>query len=107
MNQSKRQLLDQTNTIGIEMDKINELSLTYKEMVDRPFVWVSMDQAVGMIAAKMLIPYPPGIPLLMPGEKVTSEQVLIIQNYHLTECSLPRRGRAVESRQNCCFQIIA
>ena len=83
-NQLKKQLLDQTNTMGKDMDKINELSLTYKEMDDRPFVWVSMDQAAGKIAAKMLIPYPPGIPLLMPGEKVTSEQVLLIQNYLLT-----------------------
>jgi len=34
---------------------------------------VSFDQAVGHISAENLIPYPPGIPLVVPGERI--EQV--------------------------------
>lgn len=34
---------------------------------------VSVEEAVGMVAAEMVIPYPPGIPLIMYGESITSE----------------------------------
>jgi arginine decarboxylase len=34
---------------------------------------VSLEQAVGRIAANWVAPYPPGIPLLTPGEVVTAE----------------------------------
>lgn len=34
---------------------------------------VSVDQAIGRIAAEMVIPYPPGIPVLYKGERVTAE----------------------------------
>lgn len=33
-------------------------------------VWVPLDDAVGKICAGSLIPYPPGIPLVCPGEKI-------------------------------------
>ena len=64
-----------------EVEKINELSLSYREMADKPIEWIAMDRAVNRIAAKMVIPYPPGIPLLMPGEKITSERIQLIRNY--------------------------
>ncbi len=28
-------------------------------------------RAIGRVSASMLIPYPPGVPLFLPGEKVT------------------------------------
>ena len=33
--------------------------------------WIPYMRAIGRIAASMLIPYPPGIPLFVPGEKIT------------------------------------
>jgi lysine decarboxylase len=32
---------------------------------------VDLDQALGRIAAEMIVPYPPGIPILVPGELIT------------------------------------
>jgi arginine decarboxylase len=32
---------------------------------------VALDEAAGRVAAEFLTPYPPGIPLLAPGERVT------------------------------------
>ncbi len=34
---------------------------------------VKASEAIGRISGEMLIPYPPGIPVLMPGEKITEE----------------------------------
>jgi arginine decarboxylase len=36
---------------------------------------VPADQAVGRIAAEMVTPYPPGVPALAPGERITAEVV--------------------------------
>jgi len=42
---------------------------------------VLLDQAVGEISAKTVAPVPPGIPLLIPGEKITREIVEAIKKY--------------------------
>lgn len=34
---------------------------------------VASDQAVGRIAAEQITPYPPGIPVIVPGERITAE----------------------------------
>jgi arginine/lysine/ornithine decarboxylase len=40
---------------------------------NKPVRHVALEQAVGFQAAEMIIPYPPGIPVLYPGETVTPE----------------------------------
>lgn len=35
----------------------------------------------GLIATEMVVPYPPGIPLVMPGEEITKEVIELIQYY--------------------------
>ena len=35
--------------------------------------WVRWEQAVGEVAADLVTPYPPGAPLVVPGERVSSE----------------------------------
>jgi arginine decarboxylase len=52
-------------------------------LADRPLhelmaaekVTVPLRSAVGRISGSMVVPYPPGIPLLLPGEPVTEEKV--------------------------------
>ena len=36
---------------------------------------VSIDRAVGRVSAELIAPYPPGIPVLAPGERITEESV--------------------------------
>ena len=38
-----------------------------------PVEQVPVEQAVGRIAAEMVSPYPPGVPVLAPGERINSE----------------------------------
>ncbi|MGB3403417.1 MAG: aminotransferase class I/II-fold pyridoxal phosphate-dependent enzyme [Microcoleaceae cyanobacterium] len=54
----------------------------------------SLWQSVGYISAEQICPYPPGIPVLIPGETITIEQVEFLQTVlkqgaTLTGCSDP------------------
>ena len=39
-----------------------------------PATWVPLADAVGRVAAEPLCPYPPGIPLLVPGERIDGDR---------------------------------
>ena len=40
-----------------------------------PHVTVAAEDAIGRVSAELVAPYPPGIPVLAPGERVTSEAI--------------------------------
>ncbi len=63
------------NIIWQESLAITTLALSYEEMDDREEDWVEMDVSVGRVASQMITPYPPGIPLIMPGEKITQVHI--------------------------------
>ncbi|PYC24509.1 lysine decarboxylase [Aquipseudomonas alcaligenes] len=50
----------------------------YDKLVRGEVEAVPIEQLEGRLAAVMLVPYPPGIPLIMPGERFTAETRLII-----------------------------
>ncbi|MDF2903396.1 MAG: Orn/Lys/Arg decarboxylase major region [Bacillus sp. (in: firmicutes)] len=56
-----------------------KLSLKYKEMKKRNNKDVPFLEAIGAICAEMIIPYPPGIPLLFPGEMIMEADIHHIQ----------------------------
>jgi len=40
---------------------------------------VPVDRAIGRVSAELVAPYPPGIPVLAPGEEITSETVDVLR----------------------------
>jgi arginine decarboxylase len=44
-------------------------------------VAVEIERAVGLLSAEMVVPYPPGIPLLFPGERISSETASALARY--------------------------
>ncbi|MDT4830107.1 Constitutive lysine decarboxylase [compost metagenome] len=62
--------------------KLPELAMkpadAYDKLVRGEVEPVTLDLLPGRIAAVMLVPYPPGIPLIMPGERFTAETRAII-----------------------------
>lgn len=42
---------------------------------------VSFEQAIGLIAAETVIPYPPGIPWILKGEQITEEKVRVLSDW--------------------------
>ncbi|EOO12709.1 aminotransferase class I/II-fold pyridoxal phosphate-dependent enzyme [Bacillus cereus] len=64
--------------------EISPLPYTYKQLERYETKLVSIEEAVDMIAAEMVIPYPPGIPLIMYGERITQEHTKQITHLEKT-----------------------
>ncbi len=57
-------------------DKVISMpSYIMKELEQLETEWIPYGDAVGKIAAASVIPYPPGIPLLLAGERVTEYHI--------------------------------
>lgn len=59
------------NTIQLDIEKVTMLEMPIKDVQAAEKEWISYTKAIGRIAAEMIIPYPPGIPLFLKGEKIT------------------------------------
>ncbi|SES23273.1 lysine decarboxylase [Gracilibacillus ureilyticus] len=55
------------------------LSLSYQQMKAKGTKWVELEDSVGYVAADTITPYPPGIPLIAKGERITSRHVGVIK----------------------------
>ncbi|MFD1066943.1 aminotransferase class I/II-fold pyridoxal phosphate-dependent enzyme [Oceanobacillus locisalsi] len=64
---ANRATIEETNFFP---NKIQELDLSYQKMNNETTYPVPMKESIGEIAAEAVIPYPPGIPLLLKGEKI-------------------------------------
>ena len=58
-------------TIQLDIEKVTTLEMPIKDIQEAEKEWISYTKAIGLIAAEMIIPYPPGIPLFLKGEKIT------------------------------------
>lgn len=56
-----------------------ELAMTPRDAFFSPTEYVTLDQADGRISGDQIMIYPPGIPLLIPGERITKQVML---EYH-------------------------
>jgi arginine/lysine/ornithine decarboxylase len=54
--------------------------LNPRQATFRPARRVPLSEARGEVCAEQVIPYPPGIPLLMPGEVISAEMIDYVQN---------------------------
>ncbi|WP_107925844.1 aminotransferase class I/II-fold pyridoxal phosphate-dependent enzyme [Lysinibacillus parviboronicapiens] len=70
LSTEKTDILTATQT-AYNFIAISEPIRTFEEIAHIDKEWLPYMRAMGRIAASMIIPYPPGIPLLVPGEKIT------------------------------------
>ncbi|TBL68997.1 aminotransferase class I/II-fold pyridoxal phosphate-dependent enzyme [Paenibacillus thalictri] len=68
-----------------------------------PTVRVPIDEAVQRFAAELIIPYPPGIPILYPGEQITPETAEYLGS--LTRAGAKFHGNAPDER--CTIAVFA
>lgn len=64
----------------IDIPDIPERILIPREAFNSTKVSVPLKDSIGMISGEFLLAYPPGIPILCPGEKVTKEIIDYVQN---------------------------
>jgi len=87
--------------INPHIKKISEVTvpeLSFEEIDLTEQEWVSYTQIIGRIAAGMVIPYPPGIPLVVAGEKWTLAKVEELMNYLALDAQIQGDHR-LESKQ--------
>ena len=58
---------------------ISGLSLSPQQAWAGPSEEVPLDKASGRIAAELICPYPPGIPVVLPGEQLEAERLEWLQ----------------------------
>ncbi|WP_246206683.1 aminotransferase class I/II-fold pyridoxal phosphate-dependent enzyme [Virgibacillus ihumii] len=80
----KEQLKNVQNHATIETGnlftkQIQELVMPYQTMHHRPARQVPLNQSAGCIAAEAITPYPPGIPFILKGERITDTHISIIK----------------------------
>lgn len=56
-----------------------KISLDISAADERPGIKCKLKEAYGKISNRMIIPYPPGIPLIVPGETFTQEKISYIE----------------------------
>ncbi len=59
--------------------ELPELVLSPRQATFMPSRAVPLSDAIGEICAEQVIPYPPGVPLLMPGEIISAEMIEYVQ----------------------------
>ncbi|MEK3888913.1 aminotransferase class I/II-fold pyridoxal phosphate-dependent enzyme [Bacillus sp. FSL K6-3431] len=80
-----------------KQEKMSELYFSYKAMLNKSAEVIPMGEAIGRIAAKMVIPYPPGIPLLLPGEKITTTHIERLKELLLISARFQGGGEALQA----------
>lgn len=50
---------------------LSQLALSYEEMDNLQAEPIKLEEAEGLVAAETIVPYPPGIPLILKGERVS------------------------------------
>ncbi|MBS2967242.1 aminotransferase class I/II-fold pyridoxal phosphate-dependent enzyme [Metabacillus sp. KIGAM252] len=78
----------------------SKLALTYGEMEQTAREEVHLNEAAGRVMAEAVIPYPPGIPLLLAGERISEQHI----NWIL---QMKDRGARFQGRQNRNFDTVA
>ncbi|NJR62084.1 MAG: arginine decarboxylase, partial [Cyanobacteria bacterium CRU_2_1] len=68
--------------------------LTPRQAFFAPSVTVPIEQAIDQISAELICPYPPGIPVLFPGDIIVAEAIDYLQEVlaaggTITGCSDP------------------
>ena len=61
---------------------------------------VPAGQAVGRICAEQITPYPPGIPVIIPGERITAELLDYLRSGVSAGHATPRRRRSQPSTRS-------
>lgn len=57
--------------IGTQLPQ--QMMLMHQAKQSREWMWIALKDAQGYTSRNMIIPYPPGIPLILPGEAITQE----------------------------------
>ncbi|TCO71015.1 aminotransferase class I/II-fold pyridoxal phosphate-dependent enzyme [Marinisporobacter balticus] len=56
-----------------------KMNITPREAVFRKKIEIDFEKSAGKISGEYIVPYPPGMPILCPGEEITEEMIVYIK----------------------------
>lgn len=71
----RMRMFEQKRGKPFELPDFPPQAMTLRQAFDAPYETVSLDGCAGCTCAEIITPYPPGIPVLCPGEIITPETV--------------------------------
>ncbi len=81
-------------------DTLPEIRLTpyqmFQQQIKGHTETVEISQMVGRVSANMILPYPPGVPLVMPGEMITQQSRAVL-DFLLMLCTIGRHYPGFET----------
>ena len=80
------------------MYRENPRRMQIYQALDLPYREVPLDEAVGKMAADYVYLYPPGIPLIVPGEVITEEFIRHIRECRERKLNVEGQGNLVLGR---------
>ncbi|MCA0972739.1 aminotransferase class I/II-fold pyridoxal phosphate-dependent enzyme [Halobacillus litoralis] len=92
-----RQLKKQSKRATIKVDQprlpvVQSLALSFSDMIETPVKWCRWQDAEGEVAAEAVLPYPPGIAVVLKGERISRSQIDYIQ-------ALIKQGASFQNEQ--------
>lgn len=58
------------------------LAINPRDAFDSPYKTIKLKDSIGEISAETIMIYPPGIPLVIPGERITKDVIRLIDFFH-------------------------
>jgi arginine decarboxylase len=90
--------VNEANELKIEIPAIPQLSLSPRDAFYGETETIPFKESAGRIIAEFIYVYPPGIPILLPGEVITKENIDYIVDH--VEVGLPVKGPEDRTIQN-------
>jgi lysine decarboxylase len=90
LSQEYKHEADQTIDSSVLLSEIPPLALTPRDAFYAKTEVIPFDKSAGRIIAEFVMVYPPGIPIFIPGEVITEDNILYTRNN--IEAGLPVQG---------------
>ncbi|MGM8214323.1 aminotransferase class I/II-fold pyridoxal phosphate-dependent enzyme [Bacillaceae bacterium W0354] len=93
-----RNLAKENKIVKVKLPEVPLLALSPRDAFYSETETISLKEADGRISAEFIMVYPPGIPIIMPGEIITEENIRYI--YKNLDAGLPVQGTEDETLEN-------
>lgn len=91
--QLEQALLEQSSYLGLDtsmmLPPIPDKAMGIREAVFAPRIYLPLEQCQGRVAAGQLAPYPPGVPVVTPGERITEKELVYFQQIGYNNLRVP------------------
>lgn len=85
-------------TPPLQLESVSRPQLSNEEVLQGDKEWLPYMRAIDRISAAMVIPYPPGVPLLLPGEKITVNKLSQLEEFLAIDASFQGEHRLYEKK---------